>query len=363
MSQDFLVRMQIPLSYNLFFDKWLPEESNAIIVEKNTKFKFLVKIWFDYSCMSPDFLSIVEMIKTVDNTQELDNFIKEANKIVNKINVDVEVQDLSNEAIDFFFQRNRKYFADKIMDIESQKNEEYFVDLENEIINSTVEVINRFLSYLRNYKRQYWIKEYEKKYDYIENFFKKNSAKITLNKNEWIDLYPRNRGRGKCTIDKNDEVRLKEEEWLEVKKFVSSGKKVDLVMELLVNADSLAFNSNARNAIIEAVTALEISLNDFASQPNYLDLLHPDAIQRIEGKNLKSLVEKLGLRGSINVLLPILFSEKIQNKLLKDCEKAVELRNNIIHHGKRKVDNQKVIEMIESIRQLCTLLKQSSACE
>ena len=49
--------------------------------------------------------------------------------------------------------------------------------------------------------------------------------------------------------------------------------------------------------------------------------------------------------------------EVVPGELLIDCQDAVDLRNNLVHKGQRRVDSSKAKRMLLSIKEMCALLE------
>ncbi len=79
-------------------------------------------------------------------------------------------------------------------------------------------------------------------------------------------------------------------------------------------------------------------------------------------KGLKNQVDHMGLSGTINYLFPVLFSEdQVSSSILTTCQKALEVRGNVVHNGQREIESKKLITFINGIRQLCEILEKLKA--
>lgn len=354
MSQDILVRMQIPTSPPnehsdcIIFNKWIPYEDEALLV---TQGNIQVKFWCDLTCVST--LSEVdeEYIKNLTNVA------------VHKFNVDVRVNNLSNQIVQFIYEerdRPEKDFSNIPTNASYQQLSEEYKILGEQVLRAALQNFNKMLSYFRNYKCQYGIKEYTIDFDRMPYYFNCFNAIVKSKTYDWIRWFPSLTDCFTLTI-LSENTYLKKEEWSEVEKFINERNQPDLISELLANAEFLADNGHERSAIIEAISALEIGIHEFSRYPKYNNFIHPDALARIPKEKLASLVEKLGLRGTISYLIPILFKPEIMpEELINDCQKAVDIRNNVVHNGQREVNHEKVCKMLKSIRNLCMVLKQYS---
>jgi hypothetical protein len=73
--------------------------------------------------------------------------------------------------------------------------------------------------------------------------------------------------------------------------------------------------------------------------------------------NLKKHIEHLGLRGSVNYLLPLMLEEgEVSCEDLAQCQGAAEEPNNVAHNGQRDVQPEKLRRYSQGIRSLCQAL-------
>ncbi len=75
-------------------------------------------------------------------------------------------------------------------------------------------------------------------------------------------------------------------------------------------------------------------------------------------------IDHMGLFGTIHYLFPVIFTEEqMPTELLKTCQKALEMRQTIIHGksgGSRRpenIDKQDVTRYLAAIRRVCTILE------
>src|SRR5262249_35645358 len=143
---------------------------------------------------------------------------------------------------------------------------------------------------------------------------------------------------------------------------VVSDKRVPLIRALLSNASRLASQDMRRNALVEAVTALEVALHDFAERAS------DNRIQRfqgrLEGSRVSTLIQKAGLRGSFGVALPLLFNDdEFPTQILETCRAAIDRRNSIVHQGTRDVDPKSLGKYLAALEKACSLLEALSVSE
>jgi hypothetical protein len=139
---------------------------------------------------------------------------------------------------------------------------------------------------------------------------------------------------------------------MDLKKSVLSNSRISLVHTLIANACSFQIKGYRNNSIIEAVIALEMSIRKLTDirlekLPKYLR-------SRINVNNIKSLIKTGGLRGYIDLIIPIIFTRKqVSDNYLHYCRMAIDVRNNIIHNGKRDVGKEEIILMLNAIEKIC----------
>src|SRR5207247_1720414 len=77
----------------------------------------------------------------------------------------------------------------------------------------------------------------------------------------------------------------------------------------------------------------------------------------LDVKSVEALYEKLGLRGTLAVLLPLLLSDKeLPRDTLRMSIKAIELRGVVAHRGKSKLENDEIRPLLYALRNLSMLL-------
>jgi hypothetical protein len=112
-----------------------------------------------------------------------------------------------------------------------------------------------------------------------------------------------------------------------------------------------------RSSVIEAVTALEVSVSKFGSNVN-VEMLSTSAHKdRIDIGNIGNQIQHLGFSGSIRYLIPLLISEDVLPlEVLSKCYKALEVRNNVVHQGQRGVSSDLVREILSGVSFCCRVL-------
>ena len=337
--------MEIPiLAYDIvntphmIFSMWMPLNENEFIVVQEEK--ATLKLWFDRSCWH-------------NVTHAGGDIPNHVNVLVSKVFADVTLRHLPENMIEYI-----KLTAAEPQPPESLHQLEYR-KLGQQVYQLTLTHLNRLISYTRSLKGQYWLREYP--IDKEEGLYAVNlafKARVLID-TEWFrwssDIRQLVIGREGGCHDKDRFI--KQDDWAEAKEFITSQHRTTLVWELLAGAEWLAGIGHRRSALTEAVTALEVAISEFASQPKSEEVFGILG-ERINVTSLKKWVEHMGLSGTIHYLFPVIFSEeKIPKEVLKRCQEAVQQRQNVIHSGQRDVQEDKLSEYLHAIRQICRLLE------
>ena len=237
---------------------------------------------------------------------------------------------------------------------------ERYKDVGLKVLELALITYNRFITFARNAKGQYWLYERPYKPAKLNQDNNKFRAQFKLGDHDWFLWRP-------PTIDqfmvaKGDKKEaIKREDWSSFQDFVSSSQKLDFVQELFANSELFLAEGRRRSAVIEAVSAFEITIFRFADSPNITSFT-PEQRERFDLKHFRSQIHKLGLGGTTRLLLPLLFSpEQFPTKILNDCQEALTTRNNVVHNGKRDVEAAKAYMFVHSIKEACHILASVTA--
>lgn len=215
-----------------------------------------------------------------------------------------------------------------------------------------VKRLNRFAEYVGAIKGQYWIDRFQTDEFNPSQFFIAHGAQGSIG-DKAVEFDPQIR-----TINirrSSEEGYITKDDWPAIRDFVASEKRVPLVHSLIANAYRLASQGLRRNALVDAVTALEVALNDFArnAPDGRLARFQP----AIESQHVSALIEKVGLRGAFGVAIPLLLAEEeFPADLLGRCRTAIEKRNMIVHQGARDVDPVELNELLAALKHACCVL-------
>ncbi len=229
-----------------------------------------------------------------------------------------------------------------------------YQQLGEEILKNILNRLNRLISYARTIKGQYWLVEYPVDLGRMHSFFQKFEAKGSIDSNKQFRFQP---GEGDCisiSMPSKDKY-IKKEEWGKIKEFIEDTKRPPLVLELLAGAEQLEGNDYARSALSESVAALEVAIFSFGRAQDTNSQLASIVGPRLDIKRLSKQIEHMGLSGTIRYLIPLIITEEIlPTDVLVTCQEAITERQNVIHNGKRNVNN--VSKYIRAIRKCCKIL-------
>ena len=232
------------------------------------------------------------------------------------------------------------------------------------IYHLVVSAMNQVINYARTSRGQYWLASYSDNVDDMQQQFYRweTAARLGEKRFHWR---PISIARTLTLYAHGNDHYFTQEDWNNLRVLVGVRTPVRLLSEFALHADLLA-NSQAhldrghsKSALIEAVTALEVGLVRAA---------HHDGARwekrlrgRVASESFERHVEQLGLRGTIDYLIPVLYTEEeIGRDLLSGCATAVDQRNRVVHKGQSIADElartcvYAVSRMLSRLRELET---------
>ncbi|MHC4619636.1 MAG: hypothetical protein ACYTEQ_17965 [Planctomycetota bacterium] len=340
MSEDLLIRMEIPVDPPMEFRGWLPlrEDEFVSLDEDNIAIKF----WFDLSCSN------------VDDQNELSRFHAVR---AHKIFVDVTISGLSKPLLEHI--RHRDYSRTPTPDdLRLHREYQEYRELGERVYTLVLGLLNRLVAYLRAMPGQFWLQEYPVDLNVMSSDYTKFRAQATTDGSNWFPW--RASQTVTIAIERSDSSRfITESSWSRAKESAISLKRPPLVWQLLAGADSLASSGHTRSALTEAVTALEVAASQFARNSYADKAFGPRLAARMDAPSLNKQIEHTGLTATIRYLFPVIFSEEqIPTDLLRDCQEAIECRGNVVHRGQRVVKQGDLQRFLASIRKLCVILEE-----
>ncbi|AZG76339.1 hypothetical protein [Methylocystis rosea] len=324
------VNLTLELAAPIVFHRWLPmrlPEESIEMVEEGVQLAIMFPLKSTRWAFQP---SEEEILRTQNN---------QAHRVMVELTVEI-----SQPLADYMLQGTKE--AGAIADEYKQ--------LGHNLQRIVTKRVNRLLVYARSVKGQFWLEEFEPDIDNPGQFFIRNDGRATIdgtptrfNPDQVITL--------RASVHSVEHM-LTAQDWPAVREFVIGESRPPLIGSLLANARHLARQGNRRNALVEAVTALEVALGKFTRRVDAgaLERFRPG----LEVASIKSLREKVGFRGSFGIVIPLLFSEaEFPAALLETCREAIDLRNNVVHNGKRDVNSDLLWKMISAIESSCRILQ------
>lgn len=322
----------------LTFTHWLPiGKENGIRVEED---EVGLVLWLDLEST---------WWASRPSEDELKNHV---NVLVHYILAEVTVHDISDSLAEYM--KNRNFMESP--NAEHEQIQKEYESLGKRILIVLLNRTNRLIDYARAIKGQYWLLDYKIDIGRLHRYFQTFKAKGQIDTSEVFRFQP---GIGdSLSISMTSEDRyIRESEWGEVAKFVTSEARVPLVAELLSGAEQLAGNGYARSALAEAVTALEVAVSDFARSQRHNQELAQIVGPRLGVERLQKQIEHIGFSGTISYLLPLLLPDSVLSaKVLEGCRNAIDARQNVVHNGQREVRD--LSQHVSSIKSCCKILRE-----
>ena len=350
--------LDIPLSDNdflgchLYFNKWIPTQENSIIIEDDS---YILKLWIDKTCIS-------NLSKNTD--EEISRW---TNISVYKFKIEVKIKNIDMELINFIYHernaRRAEYIKPSIIDEQHTILDKRFNELGIDILQVVYKACNRLIAYVRNHKGQYKLEQLTYDKNLLHSLYNKTNAQCKIDNGEWFRWCPSNIDY--ISICTTTDGYITENDWNEINTFVKGRSSTNLAKELLSNSMSLLFKfEHRRSAVIEASTALEVTLSNFSQNPNLEKLNYSIDTNRIDIDNLKNQIKHLKFSSSMKYLIPIIFKEEIlSTEILNKVYKAIESRNNIVHAGQRDISSEKAKEHIQALKQCCEIIMEYTIVE
>ena len=346
MSRSIVVRLAIPVPQerSVVFTHWLPlSDEDAITVLRDD---LTLRLSLDMDCLG----------HVMDVPRE--GIPRYVNLHVSKLYVDATM-DVTNELAEFIYQERdrprRRPSENPVSETYGLLSDEY-ARLGHRVLAASITVFNRLLMYARSEKGQYWLELQDIDLHMMQSLNVAFRAKVCIPPYGWVRWCPPSIDQ-LTLISLGEERYIAKDAWPSVTRFVQSKARTNLVLELLANAEALRDDGFRRSAVIEAVTALEVALSRFAESP-HLDMLDADLLARVPAESLKPQVEHLGFTGSFKYLIPLLFNDTLASReLLERCWEAIDVRQAVVHHGQRDVDESRVRGLLNAIRTMCGLLQ------
>jgi hypothetical protein len=266
--------------------------------------------------------------------------------------IDVVVQDISPELATYIEAKDFR----RLPELSELELEREYEALGEKVLASAIKPLNRMIAYVRSVKGQYWLLPYEIDLNIMHSSFASFEAKGSIDAGNRFRFQP-TRGDSITLVVGASDRYVSESDWEKLEKFVVGSERTPLVADLLAGAERLAGNGYSRSALTEAVTALEVAISEFARSSEKVEHLGKAVGPRVGVDSFKRQVEHMGLSGTVNYLLPIVFPESVlSSEVIAGCKDAVTTRQNVVHNGQREVSD--LHRYISCIKACCRALQE-----
>ena len=302
-------------------------------------------LWIDRTC--------VDALEPV--TEEL--LAKWINIRVTRAFVDVRVPGVNDEIARFI--EENPIWKESILDSEDPPRRslaEAYHELGVRVLTEVERSVSHLVGWAYAERRHYWLKPPINLASMMMSRNTEYLATVRIDEGLPSRWCPPSRDRLTLIVESR-ETCIRQGDWESARRFVEGTNRPQLVGELLSNADALLAEAHYRSAIIEAVCALEIAVNDWARSPS-LSAIHREILDvDASARGLKDQVKHLGFVGTLRYLVPIVVAQDCWDKqALEDALRAVEARNNIVHNGQRNVAESSARAGVRSARAMAQSL-------
>jgi hypothetical protein len=291
------------------FHRYMPDGKNEAITLDIRDRDFILKVWLERRGFVRDGMIEFDIQKT-----EVDPAIipKQAVLDGGPLSCLLEMNGMSAHQVELV--RN-----EKIGDAD-------FIKLGKEIAHKIEPAINNFLNIIRIKYGQYWIqnlKPFDSRRSSIGGYFSSLETKYSLDDGKtWKKFHPDQPSHTAHVMMGGDyHYYLSKEDWLTIRTVSNDKFDPSVAMNCLVQAHQYMDQGALKHAIIEGVTALELSIEEFFQR-------------KLEGN--ETLIKKLGEFKQLHLptkTTMISASIGISGKELEDVLEIIEIRNNIAHRG------------------------------
>ena len=326
----------------ILFERWLPVgDENSIVVEEGNR---RLEIRFDDQPFNHDSVPPLEDVKR-----------RPCANVCN-LACTVKVSSIDDEV----FRGLRTWTSEEdravFKQFGSASSENPHFQFAAELTEWVVDKVNRLIRFARDETGQWWLEEqYFDRFN-LQSLFFGTHAQFRIDDSKAVQWQPPGSG-GQFTALSQRETAVKREDWERVKAFVTSQSNTSIVAHYLADAERLNHEERYRHALISAAIALEAGIRRFVENPGSCAAAG-DILKRTRMKSLPALYKKVGLRGTVAVILPLLFDEAtLPHDVVDSCCDAVDTRNLIIHNSKREISRGEVRKHLAAIRAVCQLIR------
>jgi len=311
--------------YGPVFTRWIPDGETDSISLKVDDINAAIKIWFSRMGFVQDgFIEFDYEKREVDPKILSQQAVLEAGPLIGSL----ELSDISANEINVI--------------VEEKINDEIYIRLGKRIVNLLYPPIIHFIEILRINYGQYWIKKLHKWDSRTESLgnYCHNALKLTwsTDKQTWKSFSPTKQEInlvGRMAADKSFEKYITYEDWISIPEKIEK-TPVSLGGVILVSAHQYFDSGNIKQALIEGVTCLEITVSEiikkrFRDQRNLMD----------------KVTRFLELPLNIQLLVLTATIQELDPKNVNMAIEAIKLRNEIVHEGMEPTNDN--INRIEAL--------------
>ncbi len=326
----------------VIFHKWLPDGKNEAL--RRYEDKFSAALWIDQDC--------------ADVSEE--EIRRHYNIGVYRVKLEVEVRDVRIELSNFIYDERdcgrQIHHGSRPGDQSYEEFRAEYHALARDVLQFTLEMYNRFIEYARIEKAQFWLRMRQFEEGSMSSFHAGSGAMVRCGNRDpvrWATDFP---VEIVAVIGAADPY-LKESDWQKIREHVVGSSRTTPVREFVSNAMYLAALGYLRSAVAEAASALEIAITNFSRNPDPSKFANFSHATRVDWQNLGAKIDHLGLRVTVNYFLPILLPEELMSlELLASCQRLIELRNAILHHGQKNIDSHEASNLVRDTQKACEIL-------
>lgn len=214
------------------------------------------------------------------------------------------------------------------------------------IYKEAASAINFLITCFRVAAHQTWLNDIPIEDEYIGNFFHRVQMADLVVDGQHHSLAPAPYA---FTVEGGKHVANAQR--LDAVRALATAGRIPLAAELLANAERLWERAHYRAAVVEIGASIEATLHRFAARPD-MSRLNSERIERL-GMSMEKIVGELGIRGSVRVLLPLLVpGTLVDDYTMELVIAAIDLRNEVVHSGRRNLDKEQVWDCLIAAREL-----------
>jgi len=299
------------------FHRWLPDgEKDAISLGTNDLDAEL-KVWFEKQGFAD------RTFRAPDKKQDSDHIISEIGKIdAGPLKGLLAIKNLSQEELDTLS--------------DNKIGDNIYIKLGKRIVKQLIyKPVNNFLKILRINYGQYWIKEmreWDSRKIGLGHYCKLMYLQWSLDGGKnWSEFIPEKGIAMTLSLEVGSGYLdyITQTDWKELEE-ITNNYCPSLASIVLSRSHQLLDQGDIRYALLEAVTAFELSVPDYLRNKlsGYAEL--DSFIEDFTNRNRNPLIMKI---------FSAFLSDEISLQTLEECLKAIEWRNKIIHEGKILPDN------------------------